>query len=381
MIFLPAIGWTSPTLAETMHHCLLRAGFSRCTQLEPFLLGNTKAWLGTAYHKVMEKLPSIMGAGGDPIANADAVWNQEIARLEQEAGSHPLNARFGPAVSWKGYFLVQATLRLRIAEAVQGSSAGLPGASSSPVPARREVEITASQGKVRGKIDMIRGGDLIDYKTGSVLEEDEIGGASVVKPAYVRQLRIYAWLVHSSTGKWVKRGLLYPLAGGPVEVPIDPVECEKEAADAVALLDAYNAAIAAATSTTAMASPSPEVCRWCPFKPFCPAFWSAVNPSWSGQLDGEAIRGVVTAAPQPLLASDAYSLSVDVQSGTEPSATSVRLSPLPADVHQALAGLAPGQPVVLTRIGRRLNGSLFPILQTLLTSLDQLPTISQQKPS
>jgi hypothetical protein len=90
MISLTVISSTSPSLGEAMRGCTLRAGFSRCAPLQPFVLGNPKAWLGTAYHKVMEQLPSILRSGGDPMANADAIWNAEIARLEQEASNHPL---------------------------------------------------------------------------------------------------------------------------------------------------------------------------------------------------------------------------------------------------------------------------------------------------
>src|SRR6516162_7229079 len=143
MISLPVIAATSPSLADAMRGCMLRAGLSRCAQFQPFILGNPKAWLGTAYHKVMEQLPGILAAGGDPMAAADAVWNAEIARLEQEAAGHPLNARFGPAATWKGYFLVQATLRLRIEEAI---AAWKPATTSLSLPAAaREVEITAAQ--------------------------------------------------------------------------------------------------------------------------------------------------------------------------------------------------------------------------------------------
>src|SRR5215475_8340633 len=108
MLSLPVINSTSPSLADLMRGCMLRAGMSRCPQLQPFVLGNPKAWLGTAYHKVMEQLPAILGTVGPALASADAVWNSEIARLEQEAANHPLNARFGPARTWKGYYLVQA---------------------------------------------------------------------------------------------------------------------------------------------------------------------------------------------------------------------------------------------------------------------------------
>jgi hypothetical protein len=49
-----------------------------------------------------------------------AAWGRCTARatLEQDAANHSLNARFGQARSWKGYYLVQAALRLRIEEAL-----------------------------------------------------------------------------------------------------------------------------------------------------------------------------------------------------------------------------------------------------------------------
>src|SRR5262249_1710927 len=52
---LPEIRATSPTLAETMRSCLMRAGLSRASGSSSFVLGNPKAWLGTAYHEVLEK--------------------------------------------------------------------------------------------------------------------------------------------------------------------------------------------------------------------------------------------------------------------------------------------------------------------------------------
>lgn len=56
---LPQIGATSPTLAETMRACFLRAGLSRAAESSRFVLGNSKAWLGTAYHEVLEKIVEV----------------------------------------------------------------------------------------------------------------------------------------------------------------------------------------------------------------------------------------------------------------------------------------------------------------------------------
>jgi hypothetical protein len=52
---LPEIRATGPTLAETMRTCLLRAGLSRARGSSNFVLGNPRAWLGTAYHEVLER--------------------------------------------------------------------------------------------------------------------------------------------------------------------------------------------------------------------------------------------------------------------------------------------------------------------------------------
>src|SRR3990172_4139080 len=56
---LAQIRATSPTLAETMRACLLRAGLSKATASSKFVLGNPKAWLGTAYHEVLEKIVEV----------------------------------------------------------------------------------------------------------------------------------------------------------------------------------------------------------------------------------------------------------------------------------------------------------------------------------
>lgn len=56
---LAKIRATSPTLAEVMRSCLLRAGLSRAVGASALALGNPRAWLGTAYHEVLEKIPEV----------------------------------------------------------------------------------------------------------------------------------------------------------------------------------------------------------------------------------------------------------------------------------------------------------------------------------
>src|SRR5689334_18225159 len=95
---LPTIPATSPTLAEAMRTCLLRAGLSKTAGISAYVLGNPKAWLGTAYHGVLEQLPAL--AGMDTLGTLLQLWEEQIERLKQSAAAHPLNRRYGPAQSW-----------------------------------------------------------------------------------------------------------------------------------------------------------------------------------------------------------------------------------------------------------------------------------------
>ncbi len=46
----------SPSLAEILRNCPLQAAISRISGIKRFVLDNPKAWLGTAYYDVLEKL-------------------------------------------------------------------------------------------------------------------------------------------------------------------------------------------------------------------------------------------------------------------------------------------------------------------------------------
>ena len=69
-IELTTITAVSPSLAELLRLCALRAGLSRLATTRPLVLGNPKAWLGTAYHEVLEAAGTI--AGGRIEAAAEA---------------------------------------------------------------------------------------------------------------------------------------------------------------------------------------------------------------------------------------------------------------------------------------------------------------------
>lgn len=371
---------TTPTLAETMRACFLRAGLSRSQGSREYVLSNPKAWLGIAYHGVLEALPGLATneTSVSLSEDVDARWNHSISRLAQQATAHPLNRRFGPPQTWKGYFLVLETLRLRVRDfapiVTSRSQEEEPRLRERKRRTSREEEFEAFGGQLRGRIDLLRGDEIIDYKTGALFENETGDSEPSLKEAYVRQLRLYAYLAHSATGTWPKRGLLYPLAGSPVVVELDPSDCEREAEEAVNLLKLYNQSIASAETTNDAASPSPEACRWCPFKIICSPFWTTASVNWPTILDGDAVSGRLLKAPLSIHGGTAWSISLTVDMGTIPNGE-VAIAPLSSDVHSSISELSAGERVRIVGLGQRANGSLFPTLRTVVLSEDHAPTI------
>jgi hypothetical protein len=87
---LPSITATSPSLAETMRACRLRAGISRCAGSAAYVLGNPKAWLGTAYHEVLEKHAA---EGASPPPEHVVVFDEAQRAWDEETGQKLLQRR------------------------------------------------------------------------------------------------------------------------------------------------------------------------------------------------------------------------------------------------------------------------------------------------
>lgn len=360
---IPAV---SPSLAEVLRLCPLRSGLSRANGAGQFVLGQPKAWLGTAYHSVLEG-----AAGGGVAAAHEAAWVAAIDQQRDRARQHPLDRRFGPPERWPGYHLVRAMALLRAQE--------IAGTSRNPGPSRvvegtetgREKVLSGANGRLVGRPDLLRGDAVIDYKMGDVHEH---GDSSVAKASYVRQLQIYAFLVREHTGKWPARGVLLPMEGPPLEIELEPAACERAAAEALELLDHYNRKIQAGGLPASLANPSPEACRWCPYQVLCPAFWAAASDSWTDQIGAAAIGGPAPAPPRPIHGGAALALSLSADEGTGPLGE-VALAPLNPVVHTSLVQVQVGTRVRVTGLARRADGTVVPTLRTVVARLEDLPSI------
>lgn len=358
-------------MAELMRVCQLRAGLSRATAVAPLVLGNPKSWLGLSYHKVLEGVARAV-QGTDVDALVESMWTAEINSQAQRASAHDLDKRYGPPERWPGYYLARAAVQLRAGELkLRRPSAGTSSAQGAGD--LHEEKFVAFNGELVGRPDVVSGDDVIDYKSGAILELDEISQAEVVKAAYVRQLRIYGYLVHARFGRWPKRGVLLPLAGPGVDVPLDAAACEAEAQAAVSLLTEYNSKIAAGATATDLATPSEASCKWCSFKLICPAFWKAVSPAWSGELDGATVEGTLDGNLRDL-SGGGLGASINVSASSEPAARA-EVAPLSASLHLVGGNAQPvaGERVRVVGLRVRTDGRLIPTIRTTLARVADLP--------
>lgn len=373
-IEIAPIASTSASLAELMRSCLLRAGLSRARpQVNPYVLGSPRAWLGTAYHRVLERLAGELSNDEALATTVERLWGEAVDDQARRARDHPLDRRFGEASRWPGYYLVHASVLLRAKSLAVWPATG--GENREP-QTLREHELTAYQGRLVGRPDAIAGDTVIDYKSGAVVGYDEQLRTELVNASYVRQLRIYGFLVWSSLGYWPRRGVLLPPIGAEVVVDLDAAECEEVARDAVGLLDDYNKAIREVPEASALASPSYEACRWCPFKPMCEAFWAVPAVDWPTDWRTAAIEGQITAVST---VGDGASLamSIEVKRGTQ-SPGLQRVSPLVVESHASGRELRSGEDVRITDLRIRQDGLLAPTDRTLVFRTVDMPSVAIQ---
>lgn len=225
---LRTIEAVSPTLAEVLRLCKLRAGLSRAANANKYILGNPKAWLGTAYHAVMEAV----GAGQvDGIEErVRRLWEASVHLEYERARGHHLDKRFGPPGSWPGYHIVAAMALIRAKELARvGNQSECSERARMPIVALRVKKFSAANGRIMGYPDIVRPCEVVDFRSGDIFEDES---QEQFKHSYVRQLRIYGLLVRESLGWWPHRGVLLPIIGSPVMLDLEPRSCEKEAAEA-----------------------------------------------------------------------------------------------------------------------------------------------------
>lgn len=365
----------SPSLTESIRICPLQALLNRTAALRPYTLGNPKAWLGIAYHEVLEKLWSNERPDFDDEQWVDFLWKRAVDQISNVAHSHPLNRRFADCETWSGYHLTHAMIRVRAREALteqpRSREPSTPtGTGGGPA---REQTLYAMDRKLKGQPDVVVGDEIRDYKSGKVMEELPDGSIRV-KEGYVRQLRLYGHLVRENTGVCPSKGKLLPMQGAQVEINLTPDECEAEAKEAIGLLDSLNLAISNCGAAEQIASASEESCYWCSHKMYCDAFWGNVVEGWWSDSKSAAITGSLAEAPIKIHGGKSISLTIDASAGNVPLDQFV-IGPFDRDIHHNVESFSVGDSIRIVGCYRRQDGTLTTTPWTVCCSQAEWPEI------
>jgi RecB family exonuclease len=315
----------SPSRAEAIRTCPLKVAFSQAGSRT----GSTSdpARIGNICHDTLEALVRDHGFEAPPTReDLQAAW-EHAASLD--AARHP---QLPAPRRWTLALARLGNIVNRLAEVV----AAMPREAELCT----EVDLRNRDGSLFGRADLVArwdsGSTLIDYKTGSATDR----ATGELRDSYARQLRLYAFLEHETRGVWPERAILLPFVGDPVEVSIDPDECEATAEAALAAVASYNLI----AGSIPPATPSATACGWCDAAATCSAFWGACDERWLEAGVSAAQGPVVLAKATPL---GGLSLQLASTRGSLHGELSVRgldadlEAELPAGVTISLVGLRP----------------------------------------
>lgn len=298
----------SPTRFIGIEQCALREMWSAAGA--PHLLPSSPvARVGTVIHHLLEEAGRGSFASGDARA-VDRRWRELIAGAERKMADGWLERHFVPLSRSVRDFEVrriqarERALKLSVAMSAARERVAAGGEAQLPLHGC-EVPVSTPDQRVRGRIDEValgkQGPIIRDYKSGTIFEHAS-GNEHVLKAAYETQVRMYAALYAATSGRWPARLELVPILGAPETVTFDPDDCSALVEAAREALGAVNEAISAAGSPEAvqerLASPHPDVCTHCVFRPWCRPYRAAsvaAGGHWPHDVCGR-LKNIVTLA-------------------------------------------------------------------------------------
>jgi hypothetical protein len=293
------IARVSPSLAESLRVCGLRAAFSLDRSFVRLRRPSPASALGLASHELTE---AVSRGRFDAVSDEcleDALEEEWDLRIESHRRDLEQAWSLGAVPSpnrWPGYGPTRRRLLRRLAEQARSRRAG--GAFSQPAAAVEEM-LEPDGIPLRGQPDRVEasseGPRLVDLKSGWTVGDE-------LRPAHRRQLLTYSFLWHAVHGEWPASACIQRLDGARIPLEVDPEEAKAVVAELIEMRDQFNASLVSTSSTWQLASPSPDACLHCDFKGVCPAFFEQVGEDWgyyrrhvlgtvsAVQADGERAR-------------------------------------------------------------------------------------------
>ena len=238
------------------------------------------AHLGTAIHKIFEK-----SSGGGITGDDDfkLAWANYVQEEEAKMNLSWMEKHFVPLErSVQNYEVKKQQCLLSVRNMI------LPQLSHSEVKGEshtrksEEVWLQTPDGKAGGYADAIISTDfgdvIVDYKTGSIIESGHDSSEPDVHENIQLQLKLYAALYNSMYAKWPVSLRVIGMDGESYEIQFDEDECSSLLGEACQILAEINSIIMNNAESYDMmlkrlASPSPQICRFCSYRPGCLPYW------------------------------------------------------------------------------------------------------------
>jgi RecB family exonuclease len=269
---IQAIHRVSPSRYTSLLKCALREAWS-ASRVQAALPAAAAAHVGSITHGLLDRAAK-GGYAGFTREQIATEWDRLVAAKEAELLADPVERLNVPLRERVFRFAVRKIRTVNRAFET-ASDFSKPRADAVPVPGQgSEIWVATEDGTIGGYIDSAVKADsgiaIRDYKTGAVLDEE----TGEVLPAYTTQLKLYAGLYHEQFGVWPSKLELINLRGDSIPVPFSIDECQSLLVDARKALAETNSAIAN-NRLDLLASPSPDTCKYCVYRPFCSCYIEA----------------------------------------------------------------------------------------------------------
>lgn len=246
------------------------------------------AKLGDVVHRMLDRLP--YGASKE---EAELAWKEALEHTESLLGNDWVTRGLLPLERTVRRYALKRILSIR-SVLPSGSAGPAVAAGEGPPSDLREEDLLSEDGVLKGRADLIEQRDgewvLVDYKSGSIHEDDEESGGQRIKDEYALQLRLYAHLIQEAKGIKVSKALLRTLDGVEHEVAVDEASVQEAGREARALLGEFNAEVQRHETPFDLARPMPSSretgvfgCAGCLFRSLCPAYLGCEKPCDSGE--------------------------------------------------------------------------------------------------
>lgn len=351
-----------------MRLCALRGVLASSPEANQWVLHDPRAWLGIAFHRVMEF--ATRGAQAEEIVSA---WDGAVQDAAKAAAGHALDRRFDSPERWPSYYLVRHRALASAAEVAK--KRGSRNASTGPTLSStigRERQIATKDGRLVGRPDYFDGRTITEFKS-SLPEPGWPGGEQIID-GYFRQLRLYAAIIADIEGRWPVHGRIIAASGQQRQVELIATECQAEAAAAVSALTQVEMKLSSHMAPQYLASPAPGSCGGCPFQLLCPAFWFWLESPEPKNLPTVSVLAVLDRIVNGQ-DSDLYTVAFQVQATSHfiPSQQSLALR---RSVHGDLTGAQPGTKCRIVSAFIRPDARLRADLSTVVMAETDVPILT-----